>query len=181
MSKTPADADVIGLFPSWGLHLRAERKSPATVKVYSDGVTAYITFCQQQQLPVLFARATVDAFVAELLDKGAAASTARSRQLAVRRFSAWAAEEGEQSEDPLVGLKSPSLDTTVVNPLTHAQLVAFTAACRGNDFRSRRDEALIRFMAETGVRAGEAVALRVEDVDLGTDTATTCETRVSIP
>ena len=32
--------------------------------------------------------------------------------------------------------------------------------------RDRRDEAIVRFMFETGTRAGEVVALAVEDVDL---------------
>jgi outer membrane murein-binding lipoprotein Lpp len=39
--------------------------------------------------------ATVNAFIAAVLDSGAEPATARSRQLAVRRFSAWCAEEGE--------------------------------------------------------------------------------------
>jgi integrase/recombinase XerD len=44
-------------------------------------------------------------------------ATARSRQLAVRRFTSWLAEEGEIPVDPFVGLKAPKLDTKVVEPL----------------------------------------------------------------
>jgi integrase/recombinase XerD len=49
-------------------------------------------------------------------------ATARGRQLAVRRFSDWLADEGEIPVDPLVGITSPQLDTAVVGPLTEHEI-----------------------------------------------------------
>jgi site-specific recombinase XerC len=94
-------------------------------------------------------------FVADLLDAGAEASTERSRQLAVRRFSAWLQEEGEVDTDPLLGLKAPKLDQKVTESLTDDELRLLIKVCAGKEFRDRRDEAIIRLMAETGMRAGE--------------------------
>ena len=37
------------LLPSWELHLRAERKSPATIKSYGEGVRRYLEFCASGQ------------------------------------------------------------------------------------------------------------------------------------
>ena len=106
------------------------------------------------------------AFVTDLLDAGAEPATARSRQLAMRRFSAWLEEEGEIDEDPLLGLKAPKLDTKVTDSLSEAELKKLIKACGGKEFRDRRDEAIVRLMAETGMRAGEVCGLRVDDVDL---------------
>lgn len=39
-------------------------------------------------------------------------------------------------------------------------------ACKGNTFEARRDEALVRMFADTGVRLGEMAGLRVQDIDL---------------
>jgi integrase len=108
----------------------------------------------------------LDAWVADTLTAGTGPATARLRQLAVRRFSAWLAEEGEVPADQLAGLKPPQLDVKPVYPLTDDQLRAMIAACKGPEFRDKRDEALIRFMAETGARAGEVLSLAVADVDL---------------
>jgi hypothetical protein len=47
-------------------------------------------------------RSQVRGFVDTLLANGFALTTARSRQLAVRRFSAWPAEEGEIETDLLM-------------------------------------------------------------------------------
>ncbi len=165
--------DLKALLPSWELALRAERKSPQTVKVYGDGVRRFLAWTEQAHRPAVLDRATVAAFVAGLLDGGAEPATARSRHLALRRFSAWLIDEGEQdAPDPLLGSKPPKLDSKVVDPLTEAELRALIAACSGPDLRDRRDEALVRFMLETGCRAGEVAALALADVDLPGGTAT---------
>ena len=51
-------------------------------------------------------------------------------------------------------------------PLTDEQLRLLIKACAGKDLMDRRDEAIVRLMAETGLRAGEVIAMQVSDVDL---------------
>jgi integrase/recombinase XerD len=163
MSSPP---DLAVLLPSWELALRAERKSPATVKSYGDGVRRFIEWCDATGTEPILNRPNVTGFIAAVLDAGAQPATARTRHLAVRRFAAWLLEEGELDTDPLIGLKPPKLDTKVVDPLTEPELKALITACSGRELRDRRDEALLRFMLETGARAGEVVALGLADVDL---------------
>jgi site-specific recombinase XerD len=173
MANGPASAsDLALLLASWELALRAERKSPQTVKAYGDGVRRFITWAEGHDRSPDLDRPTVAAFVADLLDAGAEASTARSRQLAVRRFSRWLEEEGEIDRDQLVGVAPPKLDQKVYEPLTDAQLRGLVAACSGlGPFRDRRDEALVRFMVETGCRAGEVVVMKLSDLQLAAGTA----------
>src|SRR6266571_4328212 len=78
--------DLNVLYDSWVLHLRAERKSPQTIKGYGQGVRLYLAWCTRDASGVPLTRRSVNAWVAELLEAGAEAATARSRQLAVRRF-----------------------------------------------------------------------------------------------
>src|SRR5829696_10187914 len=111
-------------------------------------------------------RRQVREFIDRLLTSGAKPATATSRHLAVRRFSGWLTEEGEQATDPLLGLKPPKLDKPVIEPLTDDQLRAMLKACRGSERRNKRDEAILRLMFTTGMRAGEVVGLTTADVDL---------------
>lgn len=168
---TPRQPDLGALLPSWELHLRAERKSPQTVKTYGDGVRRFLAWCREQDRPAVLDRTTVTAFVADVIETGAEAATARSRHLSLRRFSAWLAEEGEQDEDRIATLRAPKLDQKVVEPLTDEQLRAMIKACAGPDLRDRRDEAIVRLMVETGARAGETAAMLAADVDLSAGTA----------
>jgi integrase/recombinase XerD len=155
------------LLTSWELALRAERKSPQTIKSYGDGVRRFLTWCTSAGHSPVLDRPTVTAFVVAMLDDGAEPSTARSRQLALRRFSTWLADEAEIPADELLGLKPPRLDQKVIEPLSDEQLRALLAACTGTDpLRDRRDAALLRFMFETGCRAGEVAAMKLPDIDL---------------
>ncbi len=81
--------DLAALLPSWELHLRAERKSPETVKSYGDGVRRFLAWADAAGRPAVLDRASVNAFTADLLAGGGQPATARARQLALRRFSAW--------------------------------------------------------------------------------------------
>jgi integrase/recombinase XerD len=165
-------ADLASLLDSWELHLRSERKAKGTVATYLGGVQAFLAWCAAEDRPATLDRRTVSAFVTALLDDGKEAATATSRQLALRRFSAWLLDEEEIDRDELIGLKPPRLDVKLVHPLSDAQLKALIGACNGLDtFRDRRDEALVRLMAECGLRAGETVAMNVDDLDLLAGTA----------
>jgi len=159
------------LLGSFTLHLRGERKSAQTVKSYTDGVRLFLSWCDREQIEPALDRPTVDKWIADLLDGGAEPSTARSRQLAVRRFSAWLAAEGEIPADQLAHMSPPKLDVKAVPVLTDGQLKAMLAACKGPRMMDKRDEALIRFMTETGARAGEVLALTLGDVNLAAGTA----------
>lgn len=177
VAKKPAQPDLRMLLPSWLLSLRADRKSEQTVKTYSEGVRFYLTWCQDNDAPPL-ERASIRGWIAGLLDGGNQPSTARARQLAVRRFTSWLTEEGEIPADPFVGIKAPKLDTKVIEPLTDDELRALLKACvppngatPAEALRFRRDEAILRLMLETGARAGEVVAIERDDIDATAGTA----------
>ena len=155
-----------GLIDSWHLALRADRKSAQTIDSYIRGVRLFLRWCDEQGHPPVLDRPTVRAWVAHLLDEGAEPATARARLMALKRFSAWLVEEDELDRDELIGLKPPKLDAKVVPRLTEQQCADLIKACTGKTFLDRRDEALLRLLLETGLRAGEAINLTLADIDL---------------
>lgn len=171
MARKPRTLDLEALVPSWMVSLQAARKSPSTIKSYTTGVNAYLRFCADKGTPAVLDRRTVAAFTAHLLDSGLEPATVTARQLGVRRFSAWLTEEGELDSDPLIGVRAPKIDSKVIEPLTDEEIRALLATCTGRDLMARRDAALIRFMVETGSRAGEVVGLALDDVDVVRGTA----------
>jgi integrase len=169
--------DAHELLPQWQLALRAEAKSAGTIATYTHGVCTYLTWCGLAGEPPL-SRATMTAWMSDMLQAGAAPGSARIRQLGVRRFVAWLIVTGHVPIDPFAGIKGPRQTQKLVTPLTDDELRALIATCTTPSHRAdeplhhRRDEAIIRLMFETGIRIGETIALQVDDVDLDTGRVT---------
>ncbi|HEX7427210.1 MAG TPA: tyrosine-type recombinase/integrase [Mycobacterium sp.] len=152
--------------PSWKLALTADRKSPQTIDAYTTGVRLFLAWCAELGHPAVLERHQVRGWVSDLLAAGAAPATARSRQMALKRFAAWLVEEDLTDADPLRDLAPPKLDTTVIERLTDDECAGLIKACQGKEFIDRRDEAIVRLMIETGMRAREVIGLSTDDVDL---------------
>jgi site-specific recombinase XerD len=170
MTQSPTVADLRELSDSWAVSLRASGKTRETIRVYLRNTGQFLAFCEDKGLAPL-TRRTMDAFIADLLDRGREGSTARGRLTAVKQFTKWLAEVGEIDADPFLGISPPTMDSKVVHPLTDEQIRALLATCktpagatRERQFLDARDEALMRLMVETGLRAGEVLALTLEDV-----------------
>jgi integrase/recombinase XerD len=168
---SPVEIDVSELLPLWSMSLAATNKSPNTIEMYVLGATQYVKWCNDHDRPITLDRRSVEEFTAHLLKTNSAA-TARARQLAVRLFSAWLYDEHEIPSDDLLGMVAPKLDEKIVEPLTDDELARLFQSCQGTSFRDRRDDALMRFMAETGARAAEVIAMCVDDVDVKAGLAT---------
>jgi site-specific recombinase XerD len=158
--------DFAGLSRSWLVALQAANKSPKTIEQYTEGVRLFLGWCERTGTTPELSKPVVGAFIASIFDAGQSPNTARARQMALKRFSAWLVGEGELDADALVGMVQPRLDVKVTDPLTELELRDLISACQGKSFADRRDEAIVRFMAETGVRAGECVRLALADVDV---------------
>jgi site-specific recombinase XerD len=158
--------DLRTLLDSWEIILTAEGKSPTTIPSYLRGVRLYLEWCEKGEHPTQLTRAQVQQYAAELIAAGKEANTIRLRLAALRQFGRWLVAEDELPEDPLLGVKAPKIPTKVVQGLSDEQLRALIKACQGVGFTDRRDAAIVRLMAETGLRAGEVVALKVADVDI---------------
>ncbi|UIJ34505.1 tyrosine-type recombinase/integrase [Allobranchiibius sp. GilTou73] len=162
--------DVRQLADSWVVSLRAARKSAQTVAVYQRSVEQYLRWCESADaLPMR--RRSLDGFIADLMENGREASTARSRLTGVKSLTAWLLAENEIELDPFSGVQRPKLDTKVLEPLTDDQIRAMLATCtlrtgiaKDAKFCNIRDEALLRIMVETGLRAGEVLGVAADDV-----------------
>jgi site-specific recombinase XerD len=165
--------DLLGLVDSWVLMLQAERRTQGTIKTYLDGVRPFLAWCDEQDRDPL-ASSSLQEWTVGFLTAGRSASTAKTRMMAVRHFSRWLAAEGEIPADPFKDLRPPKVDQAVIPVLSDDELVALFKACQPpaqertglQSLRHRRDEAILRLMAETGMRASECLNLDVADVDL---------------
>jgi site-specific recombinase XerD len=83
----------------------------------------------------------------------------------LRAFFAWLEEEEYIDDSPFRKIKPPIVRADQVQPFSPDQIVAFIEAARTSKYPAR-DEAIVRFLVDTGLRATELCELKREDCDL---------------
>lgn len=160
------------LLTSWIRSLRARNVSAATMTTYraaAEQLTAYLVE-QDVARAAQVKRATLEEWIGHLLDTRSPA-TASNRYRAIQQWFAWMVEEGEIEDNPMARMSPPHVPEQPVEVLSTEQIRALLRVCDGRDFVSRRDAAIIRLFADTGMRLTELSKLALGDIDLDSGTA----------
>lgn len=118
-----------------------------------------------------FTRLAVREWVTELKETKAPGTVA-VRFRGLRRFSLWLVLEEIRDKNVMAGLEEPSIPDKPVPVLVDDELVALLKLCKGKDFRSRCDEAMIRLFFDCGLRVAELCGIELDHVDLDAEVIT---------
>lgn len=160
------------LLTSWTLSLHG--KSPKTRELYLRCVGWFAQWLEANDRPadapgdlLAVTRQDAEAWFGAQRDAGLAAATLRSRWIALRNLYAWLLDEDEIDANPMARVRVEKANPEPVNVLGDDDLRALLKACEGKGFLERRDFALIRSLAATGLRVSELCNLDMGDLDLG--------------
>jgi site-specific recombinase XerD len=163
-----APTSIESLAHGYRLSLEAGNKSPATVAVYLSALERFSEWLEANGRPTAVegvTRAEVEGFIAHLLATKAPA-TAHNRFRALKTFFGWCLDEGEIERSPMERMKPPKVPEIPIEVVADDDLRKLFACCGGRGFEDRRDCAILRLFADTGIRRSELAALTVDDVDL---------------
>ena len=161
------------LATSFRRDLRAEGRSERTAVVYGQAIRFYSAWLVEQGRPATLdelERAAIRAWLAELADRFEP-GTVRTRYKGLRRFCRWLHAEGEIAVDPMANMEVPKVVDKPVPTITDEDLAKIIKACAGRGFEGRRDEAIVRFLLDTGCRVSELCGITLDDMDLDRETA----------
>ena len=174
---------------SFDRSLRALQRSPLTRDQYlmsAGQMVDYFAQCGMPDDPMRVTREHVESFLAAFAEgwRGPDAegnqrppgephkpATVQTRYKALRLFFTFLLEEGEITKHPMANMKPPNIPETPVPILAADQIGALLKTVDGKDFVERRDAAVIRLFADTGMRRGELAGLKVDDLDFEQDVA----------
>ena len=156
--------DTEALLTSWSLALHDKAKS--TRVLYLDSLRRFARDLPDGRTLDAATRKDVQGYFASLQAQGLARATIRSRWIALRSFYGWALAEDEIDVNPMDGIKVARGESPPVRFAEDADLAILFKSLSGRGIWERRDLAMIRLAAATGMRLAELAALRVEDVDL---------------
>jgi site-specific recombinase XerD len=156
------------LVASWRHSLRQRNLAARTIETYVESAAQLSGWLAYRGITDVDAvtRDHVAEFITHLIETRSP-STASVRFRSLQQFFGWLAEEGElPGANPMEKIRPPMVPERPVPVLTPDQLRKLFASCSGESFIDRRDEAILRLFADTGLRLSELAHLTVADVDL---------------
>jgi site-specific recombinase XerD len=111
-------------------------------------------------------RSHVEGYLVDLAQRGRSPATLNNRYRALRRFFDYLLEEDELADHPMVRMTPPQVPDQPVEVLSEDDLRALLGTCTTKSFEDVRDQAIIRLLADTGMRRGELLGIDVDDLDL---------------
>jgi site-specific recombinase XerD len=146
------------LISSWERSLRAERKSPKTLRNYLDSAEQLLAFLDAHAMPTDVAsikREHVEWYLVDLGER-LSASTVATRYRGLQQCFRWLLDEGEVTESPMARMRPPKVPEREIPVLSDDDLRRLLKVCEGRAFEQRRDAALLRLMIDTGFSSSPA-------------------------
>jgi site-specific recombinase XerD len=113
--------DFSSLLEYFEIELATLNRSRATKKIYLSSIRLYLRWLDENGHEPVVERRLVQAWMAELLERGAAPTTVAARLAGVRQFSKWLANENEIPADPLLRLNAPKAPMPITKVLAWAR------------------------------------------------------------
>lgn len=166
------------LAASFDRELRRLRRADRTRTLYGQSIRFFSDWLTAQGRPATLDQFTRHAVAAWLTDLGERVDveTVRTRHRGIRRFGRWLVAEGELDRAPTDGMELPAPADRPPRVLTDDELAALLKVCtvpRGKAgvydrriFDGRRDEVLLRLLADCGLRVSELIGLELGDLEL---------------
>lgn len=146
----------------WQVHLQAQGVSDRTQDIYLGCIQTLLG----DRDPVTVRTRHLEAALAELREQGQSPSYVHQHYRVAKTFFKWLVAEEEIDRSPVDRLKAPIVPPKMTPVLQDGDLQKMLDRCKGRDLMSRRDNALLRFLADTGCRREEVASLLRDDVDL---------------
>lgn len=149
------------------------RASSHTVRAYAGDVVQFAQFLEQRYGDLSWAQvepAVVRAFLSELHRLALSPRSIERKIAALRAFFKYLQVQGVAKSNPAQAVGTPRRDQQLPQVLTQSDVEQLLNAPQGDDPLSIRDRAALELLYATGIRVGELVQLRLQDVDFAQHT-----------
>ena len=172
-TETAVFDDLATLLPDWQISLRANGRQPGTIMSYLATGRAFHAFLAANGMPTrvsAISREHIEHYLADMFSHSQPSTVAKHFR-SLQQLFRFLLDDGEITASPMERMRPPTVPEHPVPILSDAELARLLAVCKGAAFDARRDEAIIRLLVDTGIRAGELLGLTLDKVDLSAQLA----------
>jgi integrase/recombinase XerD len=146
-------------------YLRLKNLASRTIEEYEKILNNLFEYFGGGSSPTQVTTADLRRYVASLQKRGLADKTVSNHVLVIKRFFGFLLTEGYILEDPSLGIPRPQMGKRLPKALSVPDTRRLFAAMGGGSAVERRDEIFFRLVYTCGLRIGEAVNIKLSDID----------------
>jgi site-specific recombinase XerD len=183
VDRAEASTELVNLIRGYQLCARSEGRSENTVELTTRAVGYLRNFLMRNELPTnvrLIGVNEIRGFILHLKetqrfeshplikshDRKLTGHTINCYLRSISAFWSWLFKEGFIDSNPFTRVKIPKAPTKVITPFTEEQIQSLLQAIDTSSVASFRNYAIILMLLDTGMRLGELIGLKQNDVDL---------------
>jgi site-specific recombinase XerD len=174
--------DLSELLSDWARHLRGRNRAPRTIDSYLEVGRAFREYLLRIEHSTLIGdidRRVVEDYLLDLAErthqrsaqKSISPATVARHYRSLQQLFRWLELEEEIEQSPFVKMSPPAVPEQAVPLLTDDEIGRLLQVCKGNDFESRRDTAIIRLLLDSGLRVAELIGIKLQHLDFEQDVA----------
>jgi integrase/recombinase XerD len=143
----------------------SRRLAQSTLKFYESKVSLFIRWCNEADVTDLNALTAHDIrrFLVHIYQRGLSSQYQNNLARAIRAFLNYCVRDELIETSPFDKVRMPKVEKKILEAMTEREITIILQSCK-----YERDKAICLFLLDSGVRAGELVALKMEDVDMRT-------------
>jgi len=149
--------------------IEIRKYSPKTVRAYNNNLDLFLRFCKDQAgvddiemlTPVV-----VRQFTKFMVDKGREGTYINRLLKSIKSFIQYCYDEEMGGFNTKNSFRWVKEEKPIIQTFRPEHVRAMLNDCRGRDFLSVRDRAILTMLFETGIRCWELCCLKPEDIDL---------------
>lgn len=168
-NSLPQDVYIPTLAAAFLLDRKAQNLTNKTLDFYRSNLQIFIDWLDTQAVKTVtdLTPETLRGFFIAMTERGHNPGGVHAFYRTVKVFLRWYVQEFEPLEwrDPLRKVKPPKVDAEPLEAVPLETVRAMLDTCKRGKFTDERDRSILLFLLDTGVRAGELLALDRQNVD----------------
>jgi len=169
ISETLVDDYLLTWLEAFIIDRKAQGVSEGTIHFYTIKFKSLVKYCDSKIIKEVqqITPPVIRDYLLWLENKGHNEGGRHAHFRAIRAFLKWYEDELEPDNwrNPIDKLKAPILPKEQLNPISNFTLTALLNTCKIDSFSDCRDKAILYCLLDTGVRAGELLAINLEDIN----------------
>ena len=167
--NSAVDDNIISWVEAFLIDRKARGCAKGTLRFYQQKLKPFIEYCDSQVITEIhqISPSLLRKYLLYLEETNHNPGGRHAAYRAIRAFLFWFEDEVEPEmwRNPIRKVKAPKVEKAPIEPVDLVTVSQILETCKSDTFLGVRDKAILLFLLDTGVRAGEMLSINLEDVN----------------